>query len=109
MTDAVALLALSQLVCLGGLGYLYLRLQELRKVLARANRGLNRPTPEHPTARAATRAYSQAQPAGRNRAELAALAARLRDGRTDIASLARQLNRSEEEIRLLLRSRGVTS
>lgn len=109
MTDAVALLALSQLICLGGLGYLYLRLQEFRRLLARTNRALAGPAPAHPAARAAARAYAQTQPAARSRAELAALAAQLRDGKADIAALARRLNRSEEEIRLLLRTRGVTS
>lgn len=107
MTDAIALLALSQLICLGGLGYLYLQLQEVRKALARASRGAPR-TPAPAQGARAARAYA-AQPATRPRPELATLAAQLQDGTADVAALARRLNRSEEEIRLLLRSRGVLS
>lgn len=104
MADAIVLLALSQLVCLGGLGYLYLQLQDVRKRLGQ----LPRPTASRPPANgdrlAAARSYASPAQRSTNAAELLA---RLHAEGKDLASLARRLNRSEEEIRLLLRNRGV--
>jgi hypothetical protein len=109
MTDAVVLLALSQLVCLGGLGYLFMQHQRTRTGAPRSRRGGPAPAPRTApasTARAARQAYErptrpQGSPAARLAEELRA------QGGLDIASLARRMNRSEEEVRLLLRRQGV--
>ena len=121
MNDAIALLAISQLVCLGALFYLYTQLQEVKKhgparrqPSARVHR---MPGPEtvnqHSNGRAARAAYAapvdimtaQAPPA---RAELASLVARA-NGAVDIPALARRMRKSEEEVRLLLRRQGIAS
>lgn len=101
MTDALALLALSQLVCLGGLGYLYLHIQELRRRLARVEARLRR---QAAGSQDAARPVRIANPARRE--ELARLAAQMRQEGADLTTLARRLQRSEEEIRLLLRRFG---
>lgn len=109
MTDAVALLALSQLVCLGGLGYLYLRVQELKSAVANTNRASRRAAVGAVAARAAERAYRgpNAAPASVPGPQRNATVPLAQPGRVDVAALARQLHRSEEEVRLLLRHRGV--
>lgn len=118
MTDAVALLAISQIVCLGGLAYLYSQVQKLRHGgrQSRPRPGLPRPdggarAGALPNSRAASEAYTRApsaDPAPRHEPRsAAALAAQLTDLGVDVPSLARRMNRSEEEVRLLLRRRGV--
>ena len=102
MTDALALLALSQLVCLGGLGYLYLHIQELRRRLARVEARLRR---QAAGSQDAARPVRIANPARRGE-ELARLVAQMRQEGADLTTLARRLQRSEEEIRLLLRRFG---
>ncbi|MGB4862427.1 MAG: hypothetical protein WBO97_08205 [Tepidiformaceae bacterium] len=121
MNDAIALLAISQLVCLGALFYLYTQLQEVRKGAparrqpsARVHRMPGPATVnQHSTARAARAAYADPsqdvqpmQNAARN--ELASLVARS-NGVVDIQSLARRMRKSEEEVRLLLRRQGIAS
>ncbi len=101
MTDALALLALSQLVCLGGLGYLYLHVQELRRRLTRAEAILRRQAAANQEFARPVRAGSPAR-----REELARLAAQMQQEGADLATLARRLQRSEEEVRLLLRRYG---
>ncbi len=123
MNDAIALLAISQLVCLGAIFYLYSQLQELKgKAPAKRRQPSTRvhrmPGPaevgNHTTARAARAAYAQptaaatVQPASPLRGDLASLVARS-NGVVDIASLARRLRKSEEEVRLLLRRQGIAS
>jgi hypothetical protein len=114
MTDAIALLAISQLVCLAGLAYLYAQVQVLRRGGGRVHRT---PSPRvHPIERpidlaiqqsnqqAARRAY--AGPGPRRAGGAPALAAMAGDPGLDIAALARRMRRSEEEVRLLLRRQG---
>ncbi|MGE5596188.1 MAG: hypothetical protein ACM3S1_09160 [Hyphomicrobiales bacterium] len=106
MNDAIALLAGSQLVCLGALGYLYMEIQRLRKD-ARPRRA-----PVHPRAavqQAARQAYatSTRQAGSAFGRDAASIAARMNDLGVDIPALARRMNRSEEEVRLLLRRQGV--
>ena len=64
--------------------------------------------PRQASARAATAAYSAASPASAaaNRGEAATLAARLSEMGVDIPALARRMQKSEEEVRLLLRRQG---
>ena len=110
MTDVIALLAISQLVTLGALFYLYLQVQQLRGG-ARAIR--------HRTPSAAETAPAPGIPVrgpGAARAARAYAAAprpaldQLRGGaRVDVAELARRMHRSEEEVRLLLRRQGIAS
>jgi hypothetical protein len=115
MTDAVALLAISQLVCLGGLAYLYTQIQKLRQASHRQPR-LRMPltAPEsaapparHAPARAAHQAYAPAA-APRATRPASSIASLLQEAGTgmDVAALARRMNRSEEEVRLLLRRQG---
>lgn len=122
MNDAIALLAISQLVCLGAIFYLYTQLQELkggaRRRPQQSTRVHRMPGPaevgSHSTARAARAAYAQpaaepvVQPAGPLRGDLASLVARS-NGVVDIAMLARRLRKSEDEVRLLLRRQGIAS
>lgn len=117
MNDAIALLAISQLVCLGALFYLYTQLQELKKAAPARRKPSTRvhrmpaaaevAQGHHAAGRAAQAAYTgpvaKAQPA---RAELAALVARA-NGAIDVAALARRMRKSEEEVRILLRRQGI--
>jgi hypothetical protein len=119
MNDAVALLAISQLVCLGAIFYLYTQLLAL-KARPRGKRATISPrvhpmsttmeVGSHQAARAAQAAYApakSAQTATGARREAATLAARLTEMGVDVPSLVRRLHKSEEEVRLLLRRQGV--
>jgi hypothetical protein len=115
MTDAIALLAISQLVCLAGLAYLYTQLQALRRQApARiVRRGPSRvrelPDTVGVERRAADRVAAQTAYGANARAPretVASLAARAMSEGVDVGALARRLNRSEEEVRLLLRRQG---
>lgn len=123
MNDAIALLAISQLVCLGAIFYLYTQLQEMKgKAPAKRRQPSTRvhrmPGPaevsNHSMARAARAAYAQpaagpvVSPTTPLRGDLASLVARS-NGVVDIAALARRLRKSEEEVRLLLRRQGIAS
>lgn len=115
MNDAIALLAISQLVSLGAIIYLYTQVQALR-TRAVARRG---PSPraqaidsavEIGAGRAAAQAYGVHANGLRKpvrRAEGADLAARLGEMGMDIPALARRMHKSEEEVRLLLRRQGL--
>jgi hypothetical protein len=119
MNDAIALLAISQLVCLGALFYLYTQLQELKKTAPARRKPSTRvhrmPAAadiaggQHSAGRAAQAAYSgpvaKAQPA---RNEVASLIARA-NGAVDVTALARRMRKSEEEVRILLRRQGIAS
>lgn len=109
MTDVIALLAISQLVTLGALFYLYLQVQQLRGG-ARTIRhrtpsaAETAPAPGIPVRGAATRAARAYAAAPRPALD------QLRAGaRVDVAELARRMHRSEEEVRLLLRRQGIAS
>ena len=115
MNDAIALLAISQLVCLGAIFYLYTQLHALKSAS-----GVRR---RHPSARmrhapathdsahaASTRAAEAAyrsSPAPRPAAPATSLAARVAETGVDVAALARRMRKSEEEVRLLLRRQGI--
>ncbi len=115
MNDAIALLAVSQLVCIGGLAYLFLQLQSLRT--RRTGPGRRPPSHVRHVDQGAAPLRSPGQPAlraylaeaGRARDQLDALpvGARLSELGIDIPALARRMHRSEEEVRLLLRRQGV--
>lgn len=120
MNDAIALLAISQLVCLAALIYLYMQVQALRSrnSARRASSGRARPVArgfDAPGAQSATQAARNAygstvRPhAPARRAETAAIAARMSELGVDIPALARRMHKSEEEVRLLLRRGAVTS
>jgi hypothetical protein len=108
MNDAIALLAVSQLVCLGAIGYLYMEVQKLRRQPRRSAA----PRPQHPreaVKQAARQAYA-ASPRAASSAfgrDAGSIAARMNELGIDVPALARRMNRSEEEVRLLLRRQGV--
>jgi len=120
MTDAIALLAISQIVCLGGLAYLYFQLQGVRSQLprlrnasaSRVHRAVaeERPSPS-PTAAQRYAEPSLARPAPAATAPqrpltAATLTARMDELGVDVSALARRTGRSEEEVRLMLRRQG---
>lgn len=120
MNDAIAMLAISQLVCLGAIFYLYTQLQDLKSRAPKARRQPSTrvhrmPGPATVTNQGAARAaYAQqastvvtpAQAA--TRSDLASLVAR-NNGAIDVTALARRLRKSEDEVRLLLRRQGIAS
>lgn len=117
MNDAIALLAISQLVCLGAIFYLYTQLQALkgaasirrRQPSARVQRMVAPTETGSPAAaRAARAAYGANPPSTSPRpADSATLAARIGESGVDVAALARRMRKSEEEVRLLLRRQGI--
>ncbi|MCL4243289.1 MAG: hypothetical protein KJ048_18210 [Dehalococcoidia bacterium] len=117
MNDAIALLAISQLVCLGAIFYLYTQVQVLkssspirkRPPSARVQRMIAPAELGSPAAaRAARAAYGASRPApAPSAANAATLAARIGESGVDVAALARRMRKSEEEVRLLLRRQGI--
>ncbi len=117
MNDAIALLAISQLVCLAGMTYLYSQVQALRNGTSRRRR-VPSPrvhtiaetvdvAPRQAIQQAARRAYGAQPQAPRGQTTAAQLlAARVGEIDIDIPALARRMRRSEEEVRLLLRRQG---
>lgn len=119
MNDAVALLAISQLVCLGAIFYLYTQVQQIRRFGPKRREPSTRvhrmpgvtEVSGHAAARAARAAYTQpvsrstAQPTA-VRADIASLVAQ-GNGVIDVSVLARRMHKSEDEIRLLLRRQGI--
>ena len=116
MNDAIALLAISQLVCLAAMIYLYSQVQLLKA------RPVRRPTSNRvqPMGRTvdvaarktATQAARQAygSPMGSvsaRRPDTASIAARMSELGVDVPALARRMQKSEEEVRLLLRRGAV--
>jgi len=117
MMDAIALLAISQLVCLGAMFYLYTQLQEVKKAGGRVRRSPSTrvhrmPASEevghHAAGRAAKAAYSAPSAAARPSTPRDLVARAATEG-VDIPALARRMRKSEEEIRLLLRRQGIAS
>jgi hypothetical protein len=109
MNDAIVLLALSQVVCLGGLAYLYGRVEDLRRQ-ARSSRRVtsgrvrhidpfesSSPLIDHVTPRPPATAPMPPD-----------LAVQIEALGVDIPAIARRMRRSEEEVRLLLRRQGVS-
>jgi len=116
LNDAIALLAITQLVCLAGMAYLYSQLQALRNGSRRQRRSLS-PRPhavdetvevaaQHSAQQAARRAYGARPQTPRQQTAAQLLAERVGDIDIDIPALARRMRRSEEEVRLLLRRQG---
>ena len=133
ITDAIVLIAVSQLVCLGAIGYLAMQVHSLHREGAahepqppRNQRGA--PAMEL-VRRSAVSAYAgrgPAQPSRLNQAQQAANATNAAGGAiprlpatdareivekmarlgVDVPTLARRVGRSEEEIRLILRRHG---
>lgn len=129
MNDAIALLAISQLICLGGIVYLYGQLQSLRRIVpvrrSRSNRVHPLPAATQVAAReaanvAARHAYRATgqrpeprpvlalQPRGFG-APVPSLAIRANEAGVDVTAIARRMQKSEEEVRLLLRRQGIAS
>lgn len=120
MTDVIALLAISQLICLGAIFYLYTQVQSLRSGASARKRQPSPRVHQMPApaaighaanARAARVAYGgNPNPA---RAALhgdsANIAARVAEYGVDVPELARRMRKSEEEVRLLLRRQGIAS
>jgi hypothetical protein len=118
MNDAVALLAISQLVCLAALVYLYSQVQTLkaqrparRTVSPRVHPMARSVTVANQTtaAQAARAAYSPAATTAQKRPDTATLAARISEMGMDIPALARRMQKSEAEVRLLLRRGAVNT
>jgi len=124
VNDAIALLAISQMVCLGAMLYLFSQMQSLRKQApvrrVKSARVASMPhsvqvAARTTTMRAAQQAYGSAAPSGSAprapvrafAGDAAAIAARMTDLGMDVPSLARRMQRSEEEVRLLLRRKGL--
>ena len=118
MNDAIALLAISQLVCLGAMFYLYTQLQDVRKrrpVRRRASTRVHdlpvaaEMPGRHSAGQAARTAYGSKRPIVTRAPRMPAqtLAARLGDAGLDVPALARRMQKSEEEVRLLLRRQGL--
>lgn len=103
MTDAVVLLAIAQLVCLGAVAYLHTRLAGLQRQVAR----LRTPAVEQPSARRQGRLPELGAAGPDGAADLATLAARMHELGLDVPALARRMHRSEDEVRALLLRHGV--
>ena len=111
MSDAVVLLALSQMVCLGGLAYLYSQVMKLRAgnderrasdraLPLRQPVEIGLQVPEtHRVRRAPARSRAAAM-------DVALVAKKMNELGLDVPALAQRMNRSEDEIRLLLRRKG---
>ena len=113
ISDALALLAISQLVCIGAIAYLYLQVQALQRSQPRRRvvpgSAPARPAPSaQRTAQAAFESHPRRAAAGPP-LEASSLAARLGDRTVDVAALALRMGKSEEEVRLLMRRRGIAS
>ena len=106
MTDAIALLAISQLVCIGGLAYLYAQLQRLRRDV---------PEPRRTSSRVRHMELDYTAYGDEEEPDVAPQAAfnpghiatRMNELGVDIPALARRLHRTEDEVRALLRTQGV--
>ncbi len=112
MNDAIALLAISQLVCIGAIFYLYMQLQELRKAnplrrrqpSSRVNHIDTPGATSAATARSARTAYAAAAPHQHSASPVPGGTAATG---INVADLARRMRKSEEEVRLLLRRQGI--
>ena len=112
MNDAIALLAMSQIICLGGIAYLHFQLQAVRRLSARqrvrteVHDNHNKPAPV-PTRGHTEPVYSpqQARPPAPT-FDTATWLDRTQNSGMDVPALARKLRRSEEEVRLLLHRQG---
>lgn len=111
MNDAIALLAISQLVCIGAILYLYIQLQSVRQPGPARRRPASprvrhiappADAPSPAAARAAHHAYAASTPQSPPAAALATPPG------ISVTDLARRMRKSEEEVRLLLRRQGIS-
>lgn len=105
MTDAIALLALSQLICLGGLAYLYMQLSRFRREYPSPRRNSDRVRHlelDYSGYEQEAAVYDESQPAF----PAATIASRMNELGVDIPSLARRMHRTEDEVRALLHTQG---
>ena len=119
MTDVIALLAISQLVCLGAIFYLYMQLQAVKSGAPARKRHASPRVHQMPApaigqaanARAARAAYGAGPNPARAalRRDSANIAERVAEYGVDVPELARRMRKSEEEVRLLLRRQGIAS
>lgn len=116
MNDAIVLLAMSQIICLAAIAYLYSQVQALRPRGARVRPTASmrvQPIQETVTAHQQAKEDStrvRPQPplvTGGRSGDALALLARLQESGMDIPALAKRMRRSEEEVRLLLRRQGM--
>jgi hypothetical protein len=109
MNDAVALLAISQLVCLAALVYLYSQLQAVkanqpaRKTVSGRVRSMPHPVDVPGARQAARQAYTASTAPTKPRPAAPDLATRMGELGVDVPALARRMQKSEAEVRLLLR------
>ncbi|WBL34998.1 hypothetical protein O0235_09380 [Tepidiforma flava] len=110
MTDVIALLAISQLVTLGALFYLYLQVQ-FSSAPGPARSAAVEPADEAPAPGIPVRgaAARRAASGGLHGRSARTPPTPSDQGRVDVAELARRMHRSEEEVRLLLRRQGIAS
>lgn len=109
MNDAIVLLALSQVVCLGGLAYLYARVEDLRRQ-SRSTRRVTSGRVRHIDPFETNSPPIDYVAPGPPATPLVPpdLAVQMEALGVDIPALARRMRRSEEEVRLLLRRQGVS-
>lgn len=106
MYDAIALLAISQLVCLGGLAYLFVQFQKGQRSPGHERRGSAHAPRAASTSSVPLEDRRARRPAAAQPRSSDAVAAELAGLDLDIPALAARMNRSEEEVRLLLRRQG---
>jgi len=115
MNDAIVLIAMSQIICLGAIAYLYWQLQALRQGSQRVRAAAPRPMRVVQDPASASFSAENLEPRSRpepqftgggRSADTLALLSRLQESGMDIPALARRMRRSEEEVRLLLRRQG---
>lgn len=104
MTDAVVLIALSQLVCIGGLAYLYAQIQRMKREMPQSRRTSSRV--RHLDLDYTAYEAPPAQPGPIF--DGGQIAARMNELGVDIPALARRMHRTEDEVRALLRAQGVS-
>lgn len=124
MNDAIVLLSVSQIVCLGGLAYLYLQIQGLDRGKRRRPVSSMRAQPiEQPVQMPGrmreggrepgivTRTKAAPSPVAQQMAQQMAVpvATRMAELGVDVATMARRMNKSEEEVRLMLRRQAARS
>jgi hypothetical protein len=112
MNDAIALLAMSQIICLGAIAYLYAQVQSLRRRPARQTvPALSGVAAEGPIASTNRNQFERpprrAKPPAAPAFDAASLLDHIRNSDMDVPALARKLRRSEDEVRLLLRRQGI--
>lgn len=118
MNDAIVLLSVSQIVCLGGLAYLYLQVQGMDRGKRRRRSTAMRGQPIDQAVHMPGRQVQEMTPAivTRSHAAPAApaptpvpIATRMAELGVDVATMARRMNKSEEEVKLMLRRQAARS